>query len=150
MCPSHAGPRPSTFAGLTSFALAGLLAACTAGINNPAVSYAVHRETTQHAGAIEELSALVGGEKSFEGRLLTGAQRQGTFAPGPKDDRQLHLLFRESGRRRIWLGPPVPVGVDYRIEVTLMDGHVVRFRHCQLPCELSTQPWLHGTSMPNE
>lgn len=107
-------------------------------------------DATNAGARIEDLSAIVGGEKVYLGSLQPGGQRQGAFRPGPADDRQLHLLFREAGQRRLWLGPATPAGTAYRIEVRLLDDHAIRYRRCTPPCELSHEPWIDGRSAPND
>lgn len=132
-------------------ALAGLLAACSASTPaSTSVAYALQFEARQGHEQIQDLSAIVGGEKFYLGSLQPGEKRHGSFQPGPADDHQLHLLFHEAGQRRYWLGPAVAANVGYRIEVKLLDGHAIRFRHCALPCALDQQPWIGDHSAPND
>jgi hypothetical protein len=85
---------------------------------------------------VENVSAIVGADKFFWGKIDAGEVETVTLKPGPSEDWQLTLFYTLNGAQKIWESPRFAVGKGYRIEIKIDPQGAVTHRHCFLPCNL--------------
>lgn len=117
---------------LVALVLAAMLAGC-------GELDAVHARVEFAASSgtrLTDLSLIVGGDKVSWPDLGPGESTNVTLLPGPRDDRQPILLYRQGGAKRVWEGPAMPAGAGYRIVIHVQGDGAVGARHCVSPCSL--------------
>ena len=104
--------------------------------DNTAVKVKIAFTETNDLQQLANVSVIAGGEKFFWHYLDAGEVKTVTLAPGPRNDRQLTVLYRLDGEKKVWEGPKFSWGTGYRIEVNIDGRGNVTHRHCLLPCRL--------------
>jgi len=91
---------------------------------------------TNPARRLTDISVIVGSDKFFWRDLAAGKVETVTLMPGPRDDRQLTLLYTLDGEQKSWDSPKFDLGAGYRIEIKVNAHGTVTHRYCILPCNL--------------
>lgn len=85
---------------------------------------------------VTDVTVFAGGDKFSWYDLTAGEVETITLKPGDHNDRQLILIYRLNGEKKVWEGPKFSWGTGYRIEVNIDGRGNVTHRHCLLPCRL--------------
>ena len=120
---------------VAALAFASLLAGCDAA-RSDAVHARVEFSGPQGGARLADLSLIVGGDKVGWPELAPGESKRANLLPGPRDDRQPILLYRQGEHKRVWEGPAMPAGAGYRIVIRIEADGTVSARHCLSPCSL--------------
>lgn len=91
---------------------------------------------TDPAKQLTDLAVFSGADKYSWYVLAAGEAKTINLLPGPRNNRQLVLLYTLDGEKKSWEGPKFPFGTGYRIEVKIDARGTVASRHCVLPCSL--------------
>ena len=126
----------TTFALLVSWlSMASVGTGCSA-VSEDAVSVTISFTEKNPARQLTGLTLISGGDKYSWPILAAGETRNVNLMPGPRDDRQLTLLYYMEAERKSWEGPKIPVATGYRIDIKVDAAGSVAHRHCIRPCSL--------------
>ena len=104
--------------------------------DNTAVKVKVTFTETNALRQLTDVTVFAGGDKFSWYDLTAGEVETITLQPGPRNDRQLILIYWLDGEKQVWEGPKFSWGTGYRIEVNIDGRGNVTHRHCLLPCSL--------------